>query len=231
MSWLRETKAVFIKEVRTEWRTRVALSGIGLFLLSSVTLIALALAGLPVGPELIAGLLWVLILFTAATGLGRTFVQETERGTALALRLHSRATAVWCGKFAANGILLLGLVAIGTPVLFQMVARSGKVMVNSGPLICVLILGTLAIASVFTTTAALVAQTSARGGLLAALSFPLLVPVFQGGLHGTKAALGYGTGPQISAWSLAQSDCVILGSYTAAAIALSLMLFDYIWND
>ena len=100
--WLREATAIFLKECRTEWRTRVALNGVGLFLLGSLTLIGLSFKDSKVDIRGAVALLWILLLFTAATGLGRGFVQETERGTALALRLHARATAVWVGKFAFN---------------------------------------------------------------------------------------------------------------------------------
>jgi heme exporter protein B len=226
MSWMREARAVFLKEARTEWRTRVALSGIGLFTLGSLTLIGLALAGKSVDSELLAGLLWIVMLFTAATGLGRAFVQETERGTALALRLHSRATAVWTGKFVANAALLLGLMLLATPVVLTIVSVKAVRAVNYGALACVLVLGTLGVASVFTTMAALVAQTTARGGLLAALAFPLLVPAFQAGLHGTIAALS-----AQKAWESAGQDSLTLGPYFVIVTVLALMLFEVIWNE
>jgi heme exporter protein B len=99
LSWAAEAGAVFVREWISEWRTRVALSSVGLFALSSLTLIALALrGGGVVGRETAAALLWIVIFFTAATGLGRAFVQEEERGTAMALRLAARPTAVWFGK-------------------------------------------------------------------------------------------------------------------------------------
>ena len=221
--------AVFLKEVRTEWRTRVALSGVGLFVVGALTLLGLGLKEASVDRLTPGALVWVLALFTAATGLGRAFVQEAERGTDLALRLHVNPTDLWLGKFAFNAVLLLTLNALTAPVLFSMLQIAS---VNVGILSCVLAMGTLAIAAVFTTMAALVAQTKARGGLLAALAFPLLVPAFQVGLNGTKAAMGIGlvdTGK--SAWQVAAGDMMMLALYTGVAITLSLWLFDFIWND
>ena len=223
--------AVFLKEVRTEWRTRVALSGVGLFVVGALVLLGLGLGQSPKLPtaEMVGALVWVLALFTAATGLGRAFVQEAERGTTLALRLHARSTDVWLGKFAFNALLLLVLNSLTAPILFSLFQVS---RVNVAIMSCVLGVGTVAIAAVFTTMAALVAQTTARGGLLAALAFPLLVPAFQVGLNGTKAALGIGLEATTkSAWQVAGADIALLLLYTAAAILLSLWLFDFIWND
>ena len=234
MPWLREAVAVFVKEARTEWRTRVALSGIGLFLLGGLTLIGLAFAGRRVDIDGAAALLWILLLFTAATGLGRAFVLEEERGTALALRLHARATAVWCGKFAFSALLLLGLSVLETPLLLGALnVDTGKA--NFGALLCVLGVGSIGVAAVFTTTSALVAQASARGALLPALSFPVLVPALFMGVHGTKVALGMpafdAASKRLGTWAATSADVVVLGSYGAIAIAVSLLLFDYVWND
>jgi len=229
LGWVHEATAVFAKEVRTEWRTRVALSSTVLFAVGALTLIGMALRVNGVGAvgQAVPGvLLWVLLLFTAATGLGRAFVVEEERGTALALRLTARATAVWTGKFAANAALLLALTVLTTPPLLTLF--NGKVA-NLSLLFCVLILGALGIAAVFTMTSALVAQSSAKGGLLAVLSFPILVPLLTAGVHGTLAALGIGN-PQ-GLFSAGQGDVQILVSYMVIAITASLMLFDFVWND
>ncbi len=111
---------MFAKEARSEWRTRVAAASLGLFVAGSLALIGLAFARLSPRPDdrveintqIAAALLWLLVLFTAATGLGRAFVVEEERGTAIALRLHGRPTAIWTGKFLANTLLILLLAGV-----------------------------------------------------------------------------------------------------------------------
>ncbi len=225
-AWLRAAGAVFVKDLRTEWRSRVAVLSVGLFSLCTLTLIGLSLAGARAAPEVAAGLLWVLTLFTAATGLGRAFVQEEERGTALALRLSAPGTAVWAGKFGANVVLLLALSALSTPLLLMILAV--KVM-NPSLLACVCILGVLGTAATFTMTSALVALSSAKGGLLPALSFPVLVPLFLAAVHGTKAALGVGN--EAGAFAPGAGDAQVLLSYAVISITASLMLFDFVWSD
>jgi heme exporter protein B len=224
--WFRAASAVFVKDVRTEWRSRVAVLSVGLFALCSLTLIGLSLAGSKATPEVAAGLIWILTLFTAATGLGRVFVQEEERGTALALRLSAPGTAVWSGKFAANAVLLCILSALSTPLLLMIL---GVKVANPALLFCVSILGVVGTAATFTTMAALVALSSAKGGLLAALSFPVLVPMFLAAIHGTKAALGVGN--EAGAFTPGAGDVQVLLSYAVISVTASMMLFDFVWGD
>lgn len=229
MQWAREAGAVLQKELATEWRTRVAVSGTLLFAVCSLTLLAMSLqgdGGGSVRPGIAAALLWILILFTASVGLGRAFIQEEERGTALALRLTARATVVWAGKWAANVLLLFALVLVATPILLAMLQIQ---IANYALLFCVLVSGVLGMAAVFTTTSALVAQASARGGLLPALSFPVLVPLLLAGVHGTRAALGVGNAG--GAFAPGAGDVQLLISYLVVSVAASLLLFDFVWND
>ena len=222
---------MFVREWTTEWRTRVALSSTVLFAVGSLTLIGLALRGgqASVSPAIAAALLWILLLFTAATGLGRAFVQEEERGTALALRLSARASAVWTGKFAANLTLLWGLALISTPALLTLLGIGAA---NTTLLFCVLTLGAVGVAAVFTMTSALVAQASAKGGLLAALSFPLLVPLLLAGVHGTQAALGVGIAAgEAIPFAGGAGDLKVLASFAVITVTASLLLFDFLWND
>jgi len=239
LPWAREAGAVFVKELRGEWRTRVAVSSVGLFAVGSLLLVNLALRvepapalSEPARASLAAALLWTLLFFTAATGLGRAYVLEEERGTALALRLWARATTVWAGKFAANAVLLGIVAAATTPALLSLLGATNTV--NPVLLFCVLLLGVAGVAATFTFTSALVAQASAKGGLLAALAFPALVPLLLAGVQGTKIALGVTgvNGEFVHApFALATGDLQLLFSYAVISITASLMLIDFVWND
>jgi len=236
LSWAREVGAVLAKEARTEWRTRVAVASLGLFVACSLSLTGLAFARLSLrpadhaelSPQIASALLWLIVLFTAATGLGRAFVAEEERGTALTLRLHARATAVWMGKFLSNWIQILFLTGLAAPVLFQIVAVQIR---HPLPLVLSLGLGCAGVAAVFTTTGALVAQSRARGGLLAALSFPVLLPQFATGVDSTLRSIGWRATAAGDFWSTSAGELVQLASFDTLAIAASLLLFDYVWND
>jgi heme exporter protein B len=238
LSWASEAGVVFVKEMRTEWRTRVALSATGLFAVGSLTLMLLALrvnppVALPREPliSVATALLWLLLYFTAVTGLGRAFVLEEERSTALALRLTARATAVWAGKFAFNALLLLALAAVATPLLLAALDLNSA-DVNLPLLVCVVTLGGVGMAAVLTMTSALVAQATAKGGLLAVLSLPVLTPLFTAVVHGTRAALGVGTiAGRTPSFAIGLGDLQVLLSYVVVAVTASLLLFGFVWDD
>ncbi|MBC8104885.1 MAG: hypothetical protein H7Z41_20110, partial [Cytophagales bacterium] len=68
MRWAHEALAVFVREWRAEWRTRVALSSVVLFAVVALVLIALSLrdkTGIVVDsdarPSVAAALLWVIL--------------------------------------------------------------------------------------------------------------------------------------------------------------------------
>jgi len=230
--WVKETLAIAGKELRTEWRSRVALASLGLFVACSIALVALSTARIPlngeggkeIGSQIAAALIWIQVCFASAMGLGRAFVVESERGTMTALRLHARATAVWAGKFIGNTLLLLGVCVITVPT-------TCGVLKHAGALIAVVVLAAIGMGAVFTTTGALVAQTSARGGLLAALSFPILLPAFVSGVDGTLRAIGWRLSASSAFLDTSGGILVQLLSYAVLAIAASLLLFDAIWND
>ena len=236
----REIRAVFLKELRTEWRTRVAAASTGLFALGGVTLTAMALHGrYPVFLEqgaraaVAASLLWILLYFTAAAGLGRAFTLEEERGTALALRLTTRAAAVWTGKFLANALLLLILAAMATPLLL-FALDIWRTPVNVALLSCVVVLGSVGMAATMTFAAALVAQASAKGGMLAAISLPILAPLFVAAVDGSKAAMGgaFGAATGQTPLFITGAEAVqTLIAYAIVSVTAALMIFDYVWND
>ena len=217
-----------MKEARTEWRVRHALGTTLLFAVSTLAAMAFVLALKAVGTDVKAALLWIVLLFSALTGLARTFVREEELGTADALRLSAPSSAVYAGKLAFNLILLLGVGAI-TTVLFLVVLPVPANEMNLGLLVAVLILGAIGLASAATFIAALVAQTSAgggRGALFFIVAFPVLMPCLMAGVNGTLAAFAPLAVPAHSA----HNDLVMLISYDVVAVAAAFLLFSSIWE-
>src|SRR5207249_11467221 len=88
---------------------------------------------------------------------------------------------------------LLGNVALMAIVLLVSVPVFGAlfdVALNPGPLIIVMILGTVGLAAVGTLFAAIAAHTRAREVMLPVLLFPVIVPVLIGVVRATGIALG-----------------------------------------
>jgi heme exporter protein B len=245
--WAWQVWAVFRREMQIEWRTRIALSSIGLFVLCSLLLLGMALqadalsalthvgdkdeskdilrtnnAHVGVGSVFI----WILLLFTATIGLGRAFVREEELGTLTALRLTCPGKVVWLGKFLFNVFLLLICTLLLTPITINLLSIDTK-LIQIGPFCLVLLLSDLGIAAVFTMTGALVAQASNKGGLLAALSFPSLSTFLLPGVHALLLTLGWKAGTQMTL----SGDITAMASFVVIAITASLLLFDFLWQD
>ncbi|MBC11955.1 MAG: heme ABC transporter permease CcmB [Rhodothermaceae bacterium] len=224
MAWLTGAWAVVANDARLELRTRVALSGLGLFVAASLILVRVALGkGVPTVP-IAAALLWIVVVFAAAVGLGRAFVAEEERGTSLLLQLHLRPSQVFAGKLAFNAALMTGVVllaGLGFRILVPVPLGA------PGVLLAALVLGATGIASATTLLSALVARARAAGPLLPVLAFPILVPILIPAVALTELASGSPSG----VWEAAHDDLVLIASYAGLLTSASFLLFDFVWRD
>ena len=223
MDWIAGAWAVVAHDARLELRTRVALSGLGLFVAASLMLVRVAVQGAPSVP-VASALLWIVVVFAAAVGLGRAFIAEEERGTSLLLQLHLRPSQVFAGKLAFNVALMACVVAFA--------AAGFRVLVPiplgaPGVLVAALVLGATGIAGATTLLSALVARARAAGPLLPVLAFPLLVPILYPAVSLTEQASGAAEG----AWAASGDDLMLLASYAGLLISASFLLFDYVWRD
>ncbi|MEM1044069.1 MAG: heme exporter protein CcmB [Bacteroidota bacterium] len=226
MTWLAGTWAVFVKDLRLELRTRYAVSALLLFVVSALLLVAFAIGTGEVGERVASALLWVVIVFAGAVGLGRAFVAEEERGTVLLLRLHTRPSMVYAGKLLFN-VLLVGAMNALAAAGFVLVL--GLEVEAVGLLVATLALGALGLAGATTLLSAIIARAASSGPLLPVLAFPLLIPLLLTVVRVTQRALllGASAGP----WAASAGDLVTLGAYAGVVITASVLLFDYVWND
>src|SRR5262245_4853735 len=111
--WVLEVGAVFSKDARSEFRTRAALNAIVLFALTTLMVISLSISAQGLSPgikaRVLASLLWIVLFFSAMSGLPRVFVKEEDSRTAMALRLAAVPNVVLAGKLLFNVALLLGV--------------------------------------------------------------------------------------------------------------------------
>lgn len=218
--------AVFVKDLRSELRTRYALNAMVLFAACTAVMVSVGTTfiGLRRTEEALliqSSLLWVALLFAAITGLSRGFVHEEEARTLAALRLAAPPIAVYLGKFLFN-LALLTLLGAVTSLLFIVFVR---VQVGS-PLAFVLLLaaGGLCLASATTLLAAIIARASFKSALFAVLAFPLLVPPLIIAIQSTAVALD-NSGLAATAGSLQ-----FLLAYAIATFTASLLLFRFVWE-
>ncbi len=219
--WTAEASAIFGKEWRSELRTRYALNTVGLFAFTTLVVVSMSLGPVGASPEarpFLPVLLWLILLFAASAGLPRTFVHEEETHTAIALRLASHPSSLFCGKALYNLTLILALELLITPLYAAMLHMP---VVAPLRLAATLALGGYGLAVGSTLIAAMVAQARARGPLFAVLAFPVLLPLLKFAVEATIGCVL--DEPADAALSL-----IML--YDATLTVASLMLFPAIWN-
>lgn len=223
MNVLYKSMAVFRKEMAIEFRSRIALSALLLFMVITISTIAFTTAGERINNYVASAVLWIVLFFGSMTGLSRTFVMEEERGTSLLLKLSSTPMEVFFGKFLFTCFLSLALSFTGSG-LFLFFLPSINVGNISLFWIMVFLLS-ICMASAITAIAAIIAKANGKGALFPVLSFPVVLPPALLGVEGLSMALH---GAPVSE---ALSTIIVLISYAGIMIAASSLLFEFIWND
>lgn len=221
MNMLRGITAVFLKDLNTELRSRYAFNTVLAFVGAALLLILYALRADQLPPTPKSGLIWIVILFAALSGLSRAFVAETDRQTFDLLRLHGRASEVFAGKLLYNFCFALG-VNVLTFLLY--IFLLGTPVANGAALGLVLLLGTAGLSAVATLLAAIVSQADRKGAIFSVLSIPLLFPLILILVRTTRAALLEGVGPGYV------NDFWALFGYAGATVTAGILLFDYIFD-
>ncbi len=215
--------AVLTKEIKSEFRTRYAISAVILFVLTTVVMIVFATAGEMLNNQISSGILWVIMFFGAMTGLSKSFVSEEERGTSLLLQLTTQSSAVFFGKLIFNMLLALSLNIFAVVLLLTFFSNLN--IGNFGLFVVIIILGSIAIASATTIISALIAKANSKNALFPVLSFPILLPIIILGIQITSNAFSGAT------FAKSQDDLQLIFSYTGIMILASYYLFDIVWKD
>jgi heme exporter protein B len=221
-TWTAEALAVFVKEWRCEFRTRYALNTLALFAFTTLVVVSVSLGPFGVsasqGTAVLPVLLWLILLFSVAAGLPRTFVHEEESQTAIALRLAATPSALFCGKLLYSLTLVFALAALITPIYLAMMSLEVE---SPALLAAALAAGGYGLAAGSTLVAAIIAQARSKGTLFAVLSFPVLLPLLLLAVEVTRNAVG----GDPAGVALPQ-----LLLYDASVTIAGLMLFPAVWN-
>jgi heme exporter protein B len=223
MNSIASTWAIVVKDVRSELRTRYALNALLMFVVTSVATILFALRDDELNPEILSGMFWVVIFFTAMSGLSRIFVSEEERGTTLTLQLVASPSVVYFGKLIFNSGLTLMLSSAVT--VLYVVVFPAFVIKSAFIFGFTVFLGSLGFASAATIIAAVIAKANTKGTLYPVLSFPILIPLLMTVMKSTARALDG------ELFTAALGEFQILVSYLLVMTAGSYLLFDYVWKE
>jgi heme exporter protein B len=189
VTYFRHAWIILWKDVATERRRKETLNALFFFSLLLLFIFEFTLGGdrdrltaaLP-------GLLWLGFILSGLLALGRSFLVERENDCWEGLLLSpGDKSAIYLGKLAGN-IVVMGVVEAIVVALFGLFFNVDVWTALPGlTLVCVL--GTVGLAAMGTTFAAMTAQVRARELLFPVLLLPLQVPLLLGTVKATEAVL------------------------------------------
>ncbi len=215
--------ALFQKDFKSEIRTRYALNALVMFVITTISIILFAIAYETPPYEILAGILWIIIFFSAMSGMARTFISEEEKNTVMTLHIITTPITVYFGKLLFNLVLLVVINCFST-VLYILLMPNFSIK-SPDIFIITLILGTIGLASTSTIIAAIIAKSNTKGTLYPVLSFPILLPLLLEVIKTTKLAL------EGEYFQKAIPDFQVMIAYFIVITTSSYLLFDYIWKD
>lgn len=202
--FIAKTAALTRKDLKTEARGRDTLPPMLAFAFAVTLLLAFVLPGdarlgervdLPIGAvamaDVLAGFLYITVLFAGLIGFARTFEVEREEGAIDALLLAPvDRSGLFLSKAIANLVYLVAVEIFVVPVFALLFSfdLGARWLV----LVLVLTLVDLGFVAVGTLFASLAAQTRSRELILPILALPVLVPIFIAGTQLTADLLSGG---------------------------------------
>ena len=222
MTFLRHTLAHLGKDLRLEWRSRDALTGMLFFSLLVVVVFSFAFdPTAAVSRQISGGILWMVLLFAAVTALNQSWLREQRNHVLDAQRMApSSPAALFLGKSLANMLFVTAVEVLLAPLF--------AVFYNLHPLgqgwllLLVLPLGTWALIINGTFFAALSLRTRNRELMLPLVLFPISIPALLAMVQATTNILTGDFEPNL--W------IKLLVGYDIVFTTVSLLLFETILN-
>ncbi len=215
--------ALYQKDFHSEMRTRYAVNSLAMFVIVAISVILFSVGNETITQSLTAGLFWVVIFFSAMSGLSRAFVSEEERGTTLALQLVAAPTTIFSGKLFFN-IVLVFCMNIVITILYSALFDSFAIK-NFGLFVVAFFFGCAGLAIASTIIAAIISKAGAKGTLYPVLSFPILLPLILTSVQLTLMAFDGST------FTDAKFELAIIICYDVIMLTASYLLFDFVWKD
>ncbi len=219
MKLIQQISLLLLKDLRLEWRQKYAVSGILLYVLSTVFVVYVA-AG-ETTPEVWNSLFWIVSLFASVNAIVKSFVQENS-ARALYYYVLFNPIAVILSKIIYNFLLLflLIVVAYGAFIFFI-----GNPILQFDLFFTALLLGSLGLSTALTFISAIASKANNSASLMAILAFPVIIPILLAVVQLSSYALQEVTMANTSSsiGNLIAIDLVLL--------AVSMPLFPYLWRD
>ncbi len=216
-SILKNLRKDFLIESRNRSALNISFAFAGITTLS----VSLAAGGIPFTPIVQAIIFWIILFFSAMSGLAHIFIREEEEQNALFLSLYYSPEEIYVSKLIFNIALFLCIAMFVTPLylFFLQILPVYKIL-----FLLTLISGSVAIASVTTVLGAMVSKPGSGSSLFTVFSFPVLLPVLWTAISLTALSIEGGGVPEYK-------NIVFLLAFSGVIICASYLSFKFIWTE
>ena len=219
MNLASQIKFLIKKEILLEWRSKYALNGILLYVVSTIFVCYLSFKTTP--PLVWNALFWIILLFAAINAISKSFVQESK-GRLLYYYQIASPQAIIIAKIIYNAFLMI-LMAIIALIFYSIVFKNE--VGDSWLYFLAVLIGSISFSSVFTMISAIASKANNNGTLMAILSFPVIIPILILIIKLSKNAMD-GLDRSVSL-----DEIGILCAINLIVVVSSLLLFPYLWRD
>jgi heme exporter protein B len=209
------------KEMVLEWRSKYALNGVLLYVVSTVFVCYLSFISIP-NKLTWNALFWIIMLFASINAVAKSFLQES-RGRHLYIYTLVSPIALILAKTIYNSLLMIVLTLIA--LFFYTLVFPFKPETDVLMYLIATILGSLSFATIFTMVSAIASKAGNGGMLMAILSFPIVIPLLIVLIKLAKNAID-GLDRSVSL-----DDIGLLLLINGLVVGVSLILFPYLWRD
>ncbi|HNX23140.1 MAG TPA: heme exporter protein CcmB [Spirochaetota bacterium] len=214
---LNNIKKDFLIESRNRSAINISFAFAGITTLS----VSLAAGGVPFTPVVHSIIFWIILFFSAMSGLAHIFIREEEEKNSLFLSLYYTPEEIYLSKLIFNIILFLSISVIVT-VLYLFFLQVLPVYLFL--FILTVVAGSIAIASVTTILGAMVSKAGSGSSLFTVISFPILLPVLWTAISLTSVSID-GTGIQ------EYRNILFLLAFSGVIVSVSYLSFKFIWTE
>ena len=208
------------KETTLEWRQKYAISGILLYVLSTVFIVYVSFV--QVEPVVWVTLFWIIVLFASVNAVVKSFQQENSERQ-IYYYLIARPEAVLLAKVLYNAVLLW-IISVLTFGAFSFVA--GQPVQDIPLYFLTLTLGSIGFSITLTFVSAVASKASNAATLMAILSFPLIIPILLTLIRLSLIAL---QGDLVE--KIIGPDILILVAIDLFLLGFGFFLFPFLWRD
>jgi heme exporter protein B len=220
---MKEILALLNKEITLEWRNKYAFNGMILYLVSTVFICFLSfrVKSDTMNPIVWNTLFWIILLFTAINAIAKSFSQENRNRQLYYYTLASPESII-ISKLLYNFLLMLLLAVLGFGIYALLLGNPVDDIVLY--LISVF-LGATGFTGTLTLMAGIASKADNAGSLMALLSFPVIIPMLLMLMRLSKNAMDG------LAWNASNDEMITLLALNGIVMALSVVLFPYLWRS